>query len=293
MIKKTFSPIGIFFLNFLSLLPLSLLFFFADLAYYIVYYLVPYRKKVVRENLCNAFPEKTMPEIILIEKKFFKNLVSIVFEVIKMRSMSRSAVKKRVKFLNLDRLETYLDNGKSVLACTGHYCNWELGVLALGLNLPKPVNVIYKPLSDKAYDDWFHHIRTRFGNKFIPMRQTLRAMAGTRNETNVFCFAGDQTPVKEETHYWINFLNQPTAVLLGLEKIALQTNRPIFYFKTRLVKRGYYEIDCIPLCLDPKSTTGHQITDMQFGLLENIIKEEPAYWLWSHRRWKHKPDQEG
>ncbi|WP_316811886.1 lysophospholipid acyltransferase family protein [Pedobacter heparinus] len=293
MIKKTFSHIGIFFLNFLSLLPLSLLFFLADLAYYIVYYIFPYRKDIVRKNLSNAFPEKTNQERIAIEKKFFKNLVSMVFEVIKMRSISKSAVNKRVKFVNLDRVEAYFDKGESVLACTGHYGNWELGMLALGLNLSKPEYVIYKPLSNKVYDDWFYHIRTRFGNKFIPMRQTLRTIAGTRNETTMFCFAGDQTPVKEEAHYWINFLNQPTAVLLGLEKIALQTNRPIFYFKSRLIKRGYYEIDCIPLCLDPKSTEGHQITDMQFDLLENIIKEEPAYWLWSHRRWKHKPDHEG
>jgi KDO2-lipid IV(A) lauroyltransferase len=293
MIKKTFSSIGVFFLNFLSLLPLPLLYIFADLAYYLVYYIFTYRKKVVRENLSNAFPEKSVKERIAIEKKFFKNLVAMVFEVIKMHSISKSEVNKRVKFINLDRVEAYFDKGESVLACTGHYGNWELGMLALGLQLSKPEYVIYKPLSNKVYDDWFYHIRTRFGNKFIPMRQTLRTIASTRNQATMFCFAGDQTPVKDEAHYWINFLNQPTAVLLGLEKIALQTNRPIFYFKSTLIKRGHYEIDCIPLCLHPAATTGHQLTDMQFNLLESIIKEEPAHWLWSHRRWKHKPDNTG
>lgn len=293
MIKKTFSYIGIFFLNFLSLLPLSILYIFADLAYYIVYYIIPYRKKVVRENLQHSFPEKPLKEIIQIEKKFFSYFMDMVFEMLKMHSISEAEINKRVRFTNLHLVEAYFNKGESALACTGHYGNWELGTMALGLNLSKPAYVIYKTLNNQVFDNWFYRLRTRFGNRFIPMKQTLRSIAGTRNETNIYCFAGDQTPFWNETNYWINFLNQPTAVLLGLEKIALQTNRPIFYFKTKVIKRGYYEIDCVPLCLDPKETKGHQISDMQFNLLEKIIKEEPAYWLWSHRRWKHKPQSAG
>lgn len=293
MIKKTFSYIGIFFLNFLSLLPLSLLYFFADLAYYIIYYIFPYRKRVVRENLKNSFPEKSAKELLQIEKKFFSYLTDMVFEVLKMKSISKAELNRRVRFTNLHLVEAYFGRGESTLACTGHYGNWELGMLALGLNLSKPEYVIYKTLNNEVFDQWFYQLRTRFGNKFIPMKQTLRSIASTRNETTMYCFAGDQTPFWNETNYWINFLNQPTAVLLGLEKIALQTNRPVFYFKTKVLKRGYYEIDCIPLCLNPKETEGHQISDMQFDLLEEMIKEEPAYWLWSHRRWKHKPQNTG
>ncbi|ACU04376.1 lipid A biosynthesis acyltransferase [Pedobacter heparinus DSM 2366] len=293
MIKKSFSYIGIFFLNFLSLLPLSLLYIFADLAYYVVYYIIPYRKNVVRENLRNAFPEKPAAELLAIEKEFYRHLMELVVEVVKMRSISKAEIKRRVKFSNLDQIGSVFQSGQSVLACTGHYGNWELGMMALGIALPGSGYVIYKPLNNKVYDKWFYNIRTRFGNSFVVMRQTLRALASTRNEQTMFCFAGDQTPVKDEAHYWINFLNQPTAVLLGIEKIALQTNRPIFYFKTKRIKRGYYEIDCVPLCLNPQATKGHELTDMQFSLLEKIIKEEPAYWLWSHRRWKHKPDNAG
>lgn len=290
MIKKGFSHIGIFFLYILSLLPLPVLYFFSSLLYYPLYYIIGYRKKVVRENLQNSFPKKSLQDIVQIEKTFFKYLTDLVFEIIKMTTISEKEITKRFKFNNLGIVENHFNRGESILACTGHYGNWEWGMLALGIHLSQPAYVIYKPLNNTVFDKWFYDIRTRYGNKFVAMKQTLRALTANKNTPTMFCFAGDQTPVKEEAHYWINFLNQPTPVLLGLEKIALQTNRAIIYFKVTVVKRGYYEVDCIPLDLVPKETVGHEITDKQFKLLEEIIQENPPYWLWSHRRWKHKPE---
>jgi len=288
MIKKSFSYIGIFFLNFLSVLPLSVLYFISTVGYYVVYYLFPYRKQVVRENLSISYPEKSEAEIIAIEKQFFRYFNDLVVEVIKMNAISRSELKKRVKFTNLHLVEDYFNRGESVLACTGHYGNWELCMLALGAELSKPEYVIYKPLHNEAFDNWFYKIRTRFGNHFIPMRQTLRSIAATKNEPTMYCFAGDQTPAGIEARSWIDFMHQDTPVLMGLEKIAVQTNRPIFYFNAKVVRRGYYEVDCMPMCLEPKATEPMEITKMQFALLESILREEPAYWLWSHKRWKHK-----
>ncbi len=286
MIKKGFSHIGIFFLYVLSLFPLPILHFFARLLYYPLYYVIGYRKKVVRENLQKSFPEKTFKEIIQIEKTFYKYFADLVFEVIKMTTISRSELLSRVKFKNLAQVESYFQKGESVLACTGHYGNWELCMLALGANLSAPAYVIYKPLSNSIFEKWFLGIRTRFGNLFVAMRQTLRMVIATKDTPTMFCFASDQTPTREEAQYTLNFLHQPTAVLLGLEKIALQTNRPIFYFDVVSVKRGYYEIECLPLCLVPKDTKDHEITDLLFNFLEKRINTSPAFWLWSHRRWK-------
>jgi len=286
MIKKGISHIGIFFLYVLSLLPLSILLIFARLLYYPLYYLIGYRKKVVRENLQKSFPEKELQEIISIEKQFFKYLTDLIFEIIKMSTISKKELLKRVKFKNLDQVEAHFSKGESVLACTGHYGNWELCMLALGASLSAPEYVIYKPLSNKIFEDWFLKIRTRYGNVFVAMRQTLRTLIAVKETPTMFCFASDQTPTREETQYTLQFLHQPTAVLLGLEKIALQTNRPIFYFDVISVKRGYYEIDCLLLCAEPKATQGHEITDLLFEFLANTIYREPAYWLWSHRRWK-------
>jgi len=286
MIKKGFLHIGLFFLYLLSLLPLSVLHFFARLLYYPLYYIVGYRKKVVRENLQKSFPEKSIEEIISIEKSFYKYLADLIFEIIKLNTISEAELRKRVKFNGLAQIEAYFGKGESVLACTGHYGNWELCMLALGLNLSATEYVIYKPLASEVFENWFQKLRTRFGNEFVPMRQTLRKVIATKDQPTMFCFAADQTPVKEETQYTLQWLNQPTAVLLGLEKIAIQTNRPIFYFDIIKVKRGYYEVDVLPLCLEPKATEGHEITDKLFEFLKNTIQAKPDFWLWSHKRWK-------
>lgn len=286
MIKKGFSHISIFFLCVLSLLPLSLLLCFARLLYYPLYYIIGYRKKVVRGNLQKSFPEKELNEIIKIEKTFFKYLADLVFEIIKLNTISEKELRKRVKFNNLEQIEAYFSKGESVLACTGHYGNWELCMLALGISTSATEYVIYKPINNKIFENWFQKMRTRYGNVFVAMRQTLRVIIATKDQATMFCFASDQTPVKDEVQYELHFLNQPTAVLLGLEKIALQTNRPIFYFDVACIKRGYYEVNIVPLCLDPKATQGHEITDLLFSFLAKTINKEPAYWLWSHRRWK-------
>jgi KDO2-lipid IV(A) lauroyltransferase len=290
MIKKSFSYIGISFLNILSLLPLSALHVIAKAGFYFIYYIFRYRRVVVRENLVNSFPDKTPQEIIALEKKFFRYFADLIVEIIKLHSISESELLKRVKFNNLELVKDYIDNQQSILACTGHYGNWELGMMALGVKMKATSYVIYKPLSNTVFDDWFYKIRTKTGNFFIPMRQTLRSMAASRKKTTMFCFAGDQTPVKDEARVWIEFLNQPTPVLQGIEKIALQTNRPVIYFNMQLVKKGYYEVDCYLVTEDPSATNEGDITRQNFKLLEEIILRQPAYWLWSHRRWKHKPE---
>lgn len=289
MLTKVLSKTGIFFLNSLSLLPLSVLYLLADVAYVLLYHVIRYRKKVVYENLNNAFPEKAPEEIKQIAKKYYKHLSCLIVEIIKTVNISKAELKARFLFKNLHLINDYHQQGISTLICSAHYGNWEWGTLALGLHAKAEMYPIYKPVSNETFEKWFMDIRTRFGNHMIPMRQTLRALNASKDRPTMFCFANDQTPLRDESTYWVNFLNQPTAILLGLEKIAVKTNRPIFYMRVKVLRRGYYEVDCVPLCLKPAETQAHEITNLHVRLLEEIIREEPAYWLWSHRRWKHKP----
>ncbi len=286
MIKKGFLSIGIFFLHLFSFLPLWLLFGISNVLYYLVYYIVKYRRKVVRKNLINSFPEKSLTEIIAIEKRFYRYLTDLMVEIVKMSSISKAEVLKRVKMKNFEQVEAYFQKGESALACSGHYGNWELGTLAAGLKLSVSPHVIYKPINNKIFEAWFNKLRTKFGNVFIPMRQTLREVIATKDKPTLFCFASDQSPMVIDVQHIIQFMHQPTSVLLGLEKIAKQTNRPVFYFDVTRVKRGYYEIDCVPLCLDPKAAEEHEITELFFKSLTKSIQKAPEYWLWSHNRWK-------
>ncbi|MCZ4222781.1 lysophospholipid acyltransferase family protein [Pedobacter rhodius] len=290
MIKRGITHVGVFFLYLISLLPLRILFIFSRLLYYLLYYVIRYRKKVVRTNLTNAFPEKSVKEILSIEKKYFKYLAELIFEIIELATISKAETLKRVRFTGLEQIENRFQKGESILACTGHYGNWELGTLALGLNLSGKTIVIYKPINNRIFEAWFDKLRTKFGNVFVAMRQTLRCMATYKNEPSLLCFASDQSPVREESKYFLNFLNQPTAALLGVEKIAKSTNRAIYYFKVTPVKMGYYDVEVLPMCLDPSKTVDGEITNLHFHFLENIIKDKPQYWLWSHKRWKFKPE---
>lgn len=291
MLKKVSSYIGLFFIFALSLLPLQILYLFATLLYGMLYYVFGYRREVVRTNLKKSFPEKSTEELYLIEKRYYKYLAALIFEIIKMTTISKAELQRRFSFKNMEQLNHFAENGISVLACSAHYGNWEWGTLSIGLSYNGDSYPIYKPLSNKAFDRWFNHIRTRFGNKLTAMRQTYRAIAESSDAPTLFLFGNDQAPPKDESREWLTFLNQQTSVQQGIEKIAIKTNRPVFYLKLSVLKKGYYEVECIPLCLNPAASTQQEITDLHTRLLENIIREKPEYWLWSHKRWKHQPIQ--
>lgn len=287
MIKKAFSHLGIFFLNIFSQLPYCVMFFISDILYYPFYYLIGYRKKVVRENLRNSFPEKTENERLKIEKEFFRYFLDLLMEILKMNSMSIKSLEKRIKLINFDLPISYLTNNSSIIISCGHFYNWEYIHFGLANYLPAEVQVIYKPLSNSDFDTWFGKVRARMGSVMIPMKQTMRMIANARKTTNVLCFAADQTPPRDKILYSLDFLHQKTPVFIGMEKIAIQTNRPVFYLDLKRIKRGHYEIHCIPLALNPAITKEHEITDKFYKLLEQSIHKHPANWLWSHRRWKH------
>jgi len=291
MLKRVPSYIGLFFIYALSLLPLPVLYVFATMLYWMLYYITGYRRAVVSTNLSNSFPEKSVEEIRLIEKGYYKYLAALIFEIIKMSTISKAELQRRFTFKNIEQLNQYAENGVSVVACSAHYGNWEWGTLSLGLSYKGDTYPIYKPLSNKAFDQWFNHIRTRFGNQLIAMRQTFRAITANKHTATMFLFGNDQAPPKEESHQWMTFLNQQTSVQQGMEKIAIKTNRPVFYLKLTVLKKGYYQVECVPLCLDPAASTQQEITALHTSLLESIIREKPEYWLWSHKRWKHQPTQ--
>lgn len=289
MSKFIFTLVA-FFLKIISLLPFWLLYLISDLLYFFLYYIFKYRRKVVQTNLANAFPEKSQDERKGIEKRFYSFLADMMLESIKSISISPKELKKRYKFENLEVITKYLENGRSVIAVSGHYGNWEWGPLSIPSEFKNDVLVVYKPLSDKKFDFKINSIRSRFGAIMVSMKMTLRKVAEYKNIPHVLVLVGDQTPTREESQYFTTFLNQPTAVFLGIEKIAIKANNPIIYFTIKRIKRGYYKSVVKPLVEFPKNTKEYEITNAHTLELENLIREKPEYWLWSHRRWKFKPE---
>ncbi|MGQ1908479.1 lysophospholipid acyltransferase family protein [Marinifilum sp. RC60d5] len=273
----------------ISYLPLPVLYFFSDIVYLFVYYIFRYRRKVVTENLKNSFPEKSDKEIKKIRKEFYSHFCDTFIETIKQWTISDEEIKKRCKFLNPEIFDIYQEQNKSIIAILGHYGNWEwLSSFAIWKNIY--VLPIYKPLHNKVFDKMFLKIRKRFGAIPLAKDDTLRTMIKYRNEKKhtTTVFIGDQTPKKNSIHYWTKFLNQDTPILIGTERIAKKLDQVIVFIKMNKIKRGYYEVEFIPLFDNPRETKEFEISEKHTRILENIIKENPAYWLWSHKRWKHK-----
>ena len=277
-----------FILYLVSRLPLWFLYGLSDILFFVLYYLVRYRKTVVRTNLANSFPEKTDLERQQIEKKYFRFLADTIFETIKLWSISASELKKRFKFKNIEEVNRHLKNHKSVLIATGHYANWEWGAPASPLYFEEPLMVIYKSQSNKYFENKINEMRSRFGTIMVPMQQAYRTIVSHKNEPFLAIFLADQTPVIQESMFFTPFLNQPTAVFLGVEKIAKKTGQPVLFYYMNRIKRGYHEVIFKTLTEDPKLTADYEITKLHTAELERVIRQRPEFWLWSHKRWKFK-----
>jgi KDO2-lipid IV(A) lauroyltransferase len=188
-------------------------------------------------------------------------------------------------------MEHYFSQGKSIIAAAGHYGNWEMACLSFGFLTNNRRMIVYKPQSNEVFTDFFNRTRSRFGATMVSMRQTLRKMIEYKNELTFTVLASDQTPTREDAKYFTTFLNQPTAVFLGVEKLTKVVDCVVIFYKIDLIKRGYYTYTFVPLVENPKQTKPYEITEIHVKYLESLIKEKPEYWLWSHRRWKIKPEE--
>jgi KDO2-lipid IV(A) lauroyltransferase len=289
--NKSLSGLSTFFLNLISRLPFWMLYLLADLLFFIVFYVAGYRRKVTRDNLANAFPEKSDGERKQIERKYYRFLADMIMESLKMNSMHSREVHSRCRLKNPQEIERHYQLGRSVLLASGHYANWEWANLVLALGFKEPLFVIFKPLTDKHFGDYLNKMRSRFGAIMVPMKHTLRKIVELKNKKYMFGFASDQTPTRHESQYFTSFLNQPTAVFLGLEKIAKTTKNPVVFLHIDRVKRGYYDYTFTTLVEDPAETSEYEITDLHTRKLEEIIRRKPELWLWSHRRWKFTPEE--
>lgn len=273
----------------MSKLPLWLLYRLSDLLYLLVYYLVPYRKKVVRMNLKKAFPHKTDAEITRIIKLFYRHFMDILVEIIKMPDLTEDDIKKRVVLNNPDLFQEYIDKKQSIMLVGAHQGNWEWLSLAYCVHLPFSIYALYKPLHDKRVNDAMLSQRSRFGARLVDSHNISALRHCLKADLKAISFLADQTSVREDDKYWTRCLNQDTPFAFGLEKIAKLSQYPIIYFHMRRTpKRGFYTVDFEILKTPPHAKEGHEILERYSQLFEKSIKADPYNWLWSNRKWKDK-----
>ncbi len=263
-----------FFLSLFSLkiaiLP-SVMYAWADLLYLVLYHVVGYRVKVVRENLNNAFPEKTDQERLAIEKEFYHYFCEMTLETFQTLHLSKKEMKRQVTFSGLEFIEEERKKGKSVILMSGHYANWEWSS-SIKLHLPDDYAgyVIYQTLSNNSFDRFMNDIRKKFGCTPIERDVIVRKMVEHKqnNTPGYYGFVADQSPPRKSIRFWMNFLNQDTPVFLGAEQLAKKFDYSVLYFDTVKLKKGYYHIDLKPITLTPQFTEEFEITTRFMNLLE-------------------------
>ena len=273
----------------LTLLPLPVLYIFSDLLYIVLYYIVAYRRKVVADNLRNSFPEKSDAERKTIEKKFYRHLADLIIETFKSTHMSKATQRKRYTYSNLEIIDKLREEKRDIIAVLGHYNNWEWPTL-LPYYLKYKTIIIYKPLQNKYFNRFINNHRSEYGIVLTPTSMVIREIINFRrnNINTVSVFISDQIPSKGDIKYWTTFLNQDTAVFTGAGKIASKYDMAMVFFHVQKVKRGHYNLNIELLYDHTAGLSEDVITETHVKRLEEIIREKPEFWIWSHRRWKHK-----
>ena len=268
-------------------LPLRVAYAISDIFYFFIYLIVGYRKKVVRQNLTSAFPEKSLQEIKQIERKFYHHLCDLFIESMQLLHMRDDEAKKRFQYTNPEVFEQLYAKNKSVIVVMGHYGNWEVNI-TFPLWSEYRTLATYKPLNNKHFNKRMQEGRERFGIEAVPMKHTIKRMLEcTKNgKPTLLALIADQAPTQSETDFWVNFLNHETGIFLGPERISKKIDSPVLFLRIDKPKRGYYSLTSSIICENPKDTNPGEITKAHVRMLEQLIKEQPEYWLWSHRRWK-------
>eukprot|EP01132_Coremiostelium_polycephalum_P000032 gene32-45_t len=272
----------------INLLPFSLLYKFSDVCFYVLYHGIRYRRKVVWHNLCQAFPEKTIDERLQIQHDFYKHLADLLVEQIKGLSITPTQAIRRCTFKNPEVLTTFHKQGKHVILLAGHQGNWEWAGNTIALQSPYPLNVLYQPLSNPYFDKLVGYIRQRFHRRTIPHHQIIKTLLDYQKIPQATAILADQAPHTQPA-YFTTFLNQPTYFNQTVEKLARKLNHPLLYIRILKVRRGHYHIYAETLCEQPTTAPLHSITQQYVQKLNDHILQQPATWLWSHRRWKALP----
>lgn len=272
----------------LSKLPLWFTYRFADFFYLLLITVLPYRKKVIEQNLTRSFPDKTPKEIKKLRNRFYKHFADLLIEGIKNLGISEKELRKRFVIRNPELMQDLHAKEKSVLLVSAHYMNWEWMITGQSLFFPHQAVGIGMPLSSGFWDKKINALRSRFGMHVIHAKIVKESFEKYARESipTATLVLGDQSPGDSLKSYWMTFLHQETAVLFGAEQLANTYDQAVVFYLPKRIKRGYYEVELTLLTEEPKTLEWGDLTEQHVYLLEQRIQQEPQYWLWSHKRWK-------
>ena len=273
----------------ISRLPFKVIYFISDGVYVLLYHIIGYRKKVVRNNLALVFPEKTKEERLLIEKKFFRHMCDIFLEMMKTMGMSKKEIQERFTVTNMKMLNDLEKKGINTMLMLPHYASWEW-VLSLNLQIISKGYGIYQKVENKYFDKLVRDIRGKYNTELISTRESRKILEAARKSKDLMMVGiiSDQSPMVGRAKYWTDFMGIVVPAHVGGEEICKTNNFVPVYLKVKKLKRGYYEGTFKILSENPTEVEDYKITDAFLRETEKSIREAPEYYFWTHKRWKHK-----
>lgn len=273
----------------ISILPFRIFYWFSDFIYILVYYVIGYRKKTVKENLALALPHLSDKERLIIEKKSYHHLCDLFLEMIKTMSISSEEINKRFHITNIELIKEYEDKGKSTVLLASHYASWEW-LLSINAKTKFKGIGVYKKIANKYFDKLIRNIRSKYDAELVETKKTIPLMA--ENEKNgvlaMYGLASDQSPKMNRAFHWDKFMGIEVPVHTGAEMLSKKYDLNVLFVKVKKVKRGFYEATFIPITDNPRSIPDFKITDIFLREVEKQILEAPEYYFWTHKRWKHR-----
>ena len=273
----------------ISILPFRIMYWISDAIYVLTYRILRYRKKTVRENLALALPHLSTFELIMIEKKFYRHMCDMFLEMIKTMSISTKEIENRFLFTNLDYYLEIEKRDKSIALMTGHYASYEWSI-SMNNHISNKGYAIYKKINNKHFDKLIHKIRSKFKAQLLDSKKTANVVEENYNNKikAIYGFASDQSPQVKPNIIWTYFLGIEVPVHTGAEMLSKKFDMNMMFMKIKKVKRGFYEAEFELLTDDARSIPDYEITELFLRKLEAQIFAAPEFYLWTHKRWKHR-----
>ena len=273
----------------ISLLPFRLLYGVSDVVCFFIYRLIGYRKSTVKANLRLVFPGKPEKEINTITKRFYKHLCDLFLEMVKTLSISKQQLNKRFVLKNPEQIQALESSASSSILMFGHYASYEWSIV-LQSHIGIPGLVLYKKIANSHFDQLVRRIRSKYNTELVDSKKAIGRIKELHkaNDKRMIAFLSDQSPKLRANNVWLNFMGITVPSFVGAEAVAKKYNYPIGFLKIDKVKRGHYEGEIVSLSENPQDEPDFKITETFNRLLEEQIKAKPEYYLWTHKRWKHK-----
>lgn len=273
----------------ISILPFRLFYLLSDCIYFLIYYVVGYRRKVVKENLALTLPHLSVEERKKIEKKFYQHMCDMFLEMIKTMSISPEEMEKRFTVTNLDLVQEYAEKGKSVILVASHYASYEW-LLTINRKIAFQGVAVYKKVANPYFDKLVRKIRSKYDTELVETKKAIPTMAQNQRDgiLSMYGLASDQSPKLDRIFHSMKFMGIEVPVHTGAEMLAKKYDLSVVFVKVNKIARGYYEATFVSLADNPNDYENFEITEKYLKEVEKQIYEAPEYYLWTHKRWKHR-----